>query len=265
MLKINTLSGKLFQTVYVNEDDVTYNDILKYINIPPHPKFKNLSTYGKIYVKQFVKLFHVENEIDFKDNIDFNKDISILFYCKYYYNGKKLGDDLNLPDTSTHDKCKTLIEECTFNIIFISDKMLTDELCELAVRQDEYSLRYMKGQTEEICKQSVRQNGYALKYVDHQTEEICKLAVQQDGYALKYVDHQTEEICKLAVQQDGYALKYVDHQTEEICKLAVQQYGNALEYAKNQTEEICKLAVRQNEYALQFIKDASIKHKLSNP
>jgi len=50
MLKINTLS--------VNEDDVTYNDLLKYINIPPHPKFKNLSNYGEIFVKHLLKRVH---------------------------------------------------------------------------------------------------------------------------------------------------------------------------------------------------------------
>ena len=49
MLKINTLSGQPFQTVYVNEDDVIYNDLLKYINIPPHPKFKNFPDTNKMY------------------------------------------------------------------------------------------------------------------------------------------------------------------------------------------------------------------------
>ena len=248
MLKINTLSGQPFQTVCVNEDDVTYDDLLKYINIPPHPKFKNLSDtymryYGEIYVKQFVKLFHEAIEINVNHNIDFNKDLSILFYCEYYYNGKKLGDDLNLPDTSTHDKCKTLIEECPFNIIFIRDKMLTDELCKLAVRIDVFSLRYVKDQTEEICKQAVRQNGYVLQYVKNQTDEICKLAVQQNGHSLRSVKDQTEELCKLAVRQNGYSIQFV----------------------KDQTEEICKLAARQNGKALKFVKDPSIKHKLSNP
>jgi hypothetical protein len=253
MLKINTLSGQPFQTIHVNEDDVTYNDLLKYINIPPHPKFKNFHIYKKIYVRQFVKLFHVTNEINFKDNIDFNKDISILFYCEYYYDGETFGQDLNLPDTSTHDKCKTLIEECPLNIIFISDKMLTDELCELAVRQYGYVLQYVDHQTEEICKLAVLQNGYSLEHVIHQTDKLCKLAVRQNGYSLEYVIHQTDEICKLAVRQNGYALQYVDHQTEEICKLAVRQNGLSLEFVDHQTDELCKIAVRQNGLSLEFV------------
>jgi hypothetical protein len=100
---------------------------------------------------------------------------------------EKFGDDINLPDTSTHDKCKTLIEKCPFNIIFISDKMMTDELCKLAVRLNGYALQYIKEQTEEICKLAVQEGGYALKYVKNQTEEICRLAVRQNEYALQFV------------------------------------------------------------------------------
>jgi hypothetical protein len=268
MISIKTFSGQPFQTIHVTEDDATYNDLLKYIKIPPHPRFEeyNRKLYcddcpSYIFVKPYIKLFHITNEVKLNDIIDFDSELTIGFYFKYYYynrnfiSAEKIGDDFNLPDTSTNDKCKNIIEDCPLNIIFISDKMLTKELCKLAVQEDGCVLEYVKDQTEEICKLAVQENGWALKYVDHQTEEICKLAVQRDGWALQFVKDQTEEICKLAVQEVGYALEYVKEQTEEICKLAVWEYGNSLRYVDHQTEEICKLAVQQYGEALQFVKE----------
>ena len=204
MISIKTFTGEIFRTIYVTEDDTTYNDLLKYIKIPSHPRFKthiNENMYYNISVKPYIKFFHITNEVNLNDIIDFNTELTIGFYFEYYIFGIQCCNDFNLPDTSTYDKCKALINKNPFNIIFISDEMLSDELCKLAVRK----------------------NGLSLEYVDNQTEEICKLAVQQDGYSLENVIHQTDEICKLAVQQNGLSLRGVKNQTEEICKLAVQQ------------------------------------------
>jgi hypothetical protein len=310
MIRIKTFSGQPFQTIHVTEDDTTYNDLLKYIKIPPHPRFEeyNRELYypdiDNIWVKPYIKFFHITNEINLKDIIDFDSELTIGFYFEYYrfnFNFfwdqntyEKFGDDFNLPDTSTYEKCKTLIENCPFNIIFINNEILTsemmteeiyknvvresgsllqfipyekqtEEICKLAVQKNGCALEWVKNQTEEICKLAVRQNGGALYYVKNQTEEICKLAVQQFGFALQFVKEQTDEMCKLAIQQTGFALQFVKEQTEEMCKLAVQQYGEVLEYVKEQTEEICKLAVQRDGCSIKYVKDPSIEHKLSNP
>ena len=166
MISIKTFNGGIFQTIHVTEDDNIYSDLLKYIKIPPHPRFKEYNGYGcDITVKPYIKLFHITHEVKLNDIIDFDSELTIGFYFKYYVYGRKFGDDFNLPDTSTYDKCKTLIENCPFNIIFISDKMLTEEICKLAVQQNEGALQYVKDQTVEICKLAVQQDGEALKFV----------------------------------------------------------------------------------------------------
>ena len=216
MICIKTFSGQTFQTIHVTEDDTNYSDLLKYIKIPPHPRFKeyNRNNFSiDITAKPYIKLFHITNEVKLNDIIDFDSELTIGFYFEYYhcnYLGENnmddydvnFGDDFNLPDTSTYEKCKTLIEANPFNIIFIPNKMMLDELCKLAIRRNHHALKYVDSQTEEICKFAGRHNGEALKFVKVQTEEICKLAVQQNGYALKFVKNQTEEICKLAGHQD---------------------------------------------------------------
>ena len=65
---------------------------------------------------------------------------------------------------------------------------------------------------EKYCLEAVKQDGYTLQFVKNQTEEICLEAVRNDAYALKYVKNQTEKVCLEAVKQNGYALKYIDNQ-----------------------------------------------------
>jgi len=47
---------------------------------------------------------------------------------------------------------------------------------------------YEKWYDEEYCLEAVKQNGYTLKYVRIQTKEICLEAVKENKYALQYVD-----------------------------------------------------------------------------
>ena len=187
MISIRTFSGQPFQTIHVTEDDTTYNDLLKYIKIPPHPRFEKYDRdifTDYIVVKPYIKLFHTTNEVKLNDIIDFDSELIIGFYFQYYYcdfdddsdndNDNddddddyyyvKFSDDFNLPDTSTYDKCKTLIEICPYNIIFINNKTWLDELCKLAIRLDGRVLQYVKEQTEEICKLAVRKNGLSLRW-----------------------------------------------------------------------------------------------------
>jgi len=81
---------------------------------------------------------------------------------------------------------------------------------------------------------AVKQNGYSLQYVKEQTPEICMAAVKQDGDSLRYVKEQTPEICMAAVKQNGDSLRYVKEQTPEICMAAVKQDGDSLQYVKEQ-------------------------------
>ena len=70
-------------------------------------------------------------------------------------------------------------------------------------------------QNEAICIEAVKQNGYTLEFVKTQTEQICLEAVKQNGFALYCVLNQTEQICLEAVKQKGWALKFVKKQTEK--------------------------------------------------
>jgi hypothetical protein len=91
--------------------------------------------------------------------------------------------------------------------------------------------------TEEIFEIAVKQNGLALKYVDYdkQTNKIIEEAVSQNGLALEYVHY--------------------DKQTNKIIELAVTNNGCALEYVQNDkiTIEILELAIKNNPFVIQYI------------
>ena len=240
MIKIETLSGQPYDTIYLNENDSKYSDIIKNIKRPDYPEF-NPSKYDQytMYVKTDIKLFNKGKLINFDDDISFDKEDCVLqIFIKYEYICYNYQNKIyNFNEENLYEKIIGLIKT---NGRFLN-----------LLRNEE--------QTEEICKFAVKQNGGALHYVKEQTEEICKLAVQRNSYALEYVKNQTEELCKLAVQQTGYALEFVKNQTEEICKLAVKKNGGALRYVKEQTEEVCKLAVQQNYKTLNFVPE-HMKH-----
>ena len=67
-------------------------------------------------------------------------------------------------------------------------KYFTEKEAFKAVKQDGYTLIYVKEQTEAICIEAVKKNGYALAYVKEQTEAICIEAVKQYGDSLRYVN-----------------------------------------------------------------------------
>ena len=91
MIQIETLSGQPYDTIYLNETDSKYSDIIKHVKKP----FKDYPEYDpdrfeflgyRIYVKTDIKLFNKGQLINLGDDISFNKEDSILqIFIKYEY------------------------------------------------------------------------------------------------------------------------------------------------------------------------------------
>lgn len=60
-----------------------------------------------------------------------------------------------------------------------------------------------------FCMKMVKQDGYTLPFVKDQTEAVCLEAVKWDGCSLLFVKDQTEAVCLKAVKRDGCALLFV--------------------------------------------------------
>ena len=80
MIQLETLSGQPYDTVYLNETDSKYRDILEHIK-RPYPEY-NPSDFSKVYtmyVKTDIKLFNKGKLINFDD------DSVLQIFIKYEY------------------------------------------------------------------------------------------------------------------------------------------------------------------------------------
>ena len=284
MIHINTLTGDLYQTIYVSENDNKYDDLKKYIVKPVHPKFKEAPTtyvkpysmpYGEIYVKTSFSLWHEKDGLpaSYNDDIDYYSTLYIRFHYSYLninYEEEtfshivvRLDSELEQIENQTFDICKNFIKKNSFNIIFVKESQLTDDLIKLAIRKNTNVIKYISNAilTEDIYKYAVSIRGSCLEFIPNEmkTNEICKLAIQNYSYSIKYVKDNNEELYKYAVQKDGYIIGIIPKEirTEEMCILAVRQNPYIIKINKEVPElntlEIHKIVVEKYGELLQFI------------
>ena len=219
MIKLYTLSGILYQKIDYNENDITYNDLIKYIKKQKHPMIEELNfdkiTDNKIFSKTIINLFdynNTNNKINLSDEISVN-ELFIFIICKYHIISNSIvnGGETEWKLFTIENKFikSNLIHEDPYQIIFFeeNDKEY-EKMCKIVVQFDVKLLQYINLEifNNNIC------------------EEICKLAIEKDIDALKYIPSNliTKEMCKLAIEKDSYALKYIPSKliTKEIRKLS---------------------------------------------
>jgi hypothetical protein len=262
LITLYTPIGIVYQTFNINENDIIYNDLIKYINLPKHELYDELNElkqfdlsttikFTKVFVKTIINLFTYENGKN-SEKINLDNEIlsdsyefTILFNYEYYIYKNGYGLFLIENNIKNYNNIIDEIKNDPYQIIFIENNDENYyEICKLAVQQDGYTLQCIKNQTDEICKLAVKTHGGSLQFVNKEliTDEICKLAVQQDGCTLKCIKNQTDEICKLALKTHGGSLQFVNQElmTDEICKLAVSKTGIALQFVNQElmTDEI---------------------------
>jgi hypothetical protein len=91
MITIYNGSGSVYQTILPTENDITYDDLIKYIKIPNNPKHKKTNDIGQdggmsIYIKTSIILFDNCksdcNKINLDDEINKN-ELFVMFNTKY--------------------------------------------------------------------------------------------------------------------------------------------------------------------------------------
>jgi hypothetical protein len=250
-MRINTADGEKYQDINISGNDTIYRDIIKYINIPNHPKYKeyyddkfNPVEFFTIYVKTKIELDYYDKseKFNYEDNINPGKElcISIIYtYCYLDYCNKLINIDnsLEFVDNQTEEICKNYINIEPFTIVFVKNK--TPKLCKLAVDNNEHILKLLP--------------------IDIRSEELCNSAVQRNGIILEYVppELKTTNMCNTAFFCNGNAIKYIPHNilTNEMAIIAVEKNAFLLQYIPDtmKTPEICKIAFDKNPYTIKFV------------
>jgi hypothetical protein len=65
LITLYTPVGIVYQKFNINENDIIYSDLIKYINLPQHELYDELDeskkVYDKVFVKTIINLFSYEN------------------------------------------------------------------------------------------------------------------------------------------------------------------------------------------------------------
>ena len=96
---IETPSGLPYTTIYSQEEDIKYSDLVKYIpQVHYNSEYKDYSQYNQYNIKHYNhrdiiiqnnrKLLYNGIPINLYDNIDFNKVLTITSGCNYYHTDK---------------------------------------------------------------------------------------------------------------------------------------------------------------------------------
>ncbi|MBO6114511.1 MAG: DUF4116 domain-containing protein [Lachnospiraceae bacterium] len=182
----------------------------------------------------------------------------------------------------TQDILFKVCEKDGLQLKYASKKLISFELCEVAVKQNGRALEFVpekiiqeKGEEwfTQLCKDAVLSNGMAIEYVPFmiKDEEMVKISVLEHNgcvedreydyyeypikYALKSV--MTEDFLIQMLYTSPFALKNIPRYkiTENIVRTAISQNGNTIRYVPDKmiNEELVSLAISSNEMSIQFI------------
>ncbi len=84
----------------------------------------------------------------------------------------------------------------------VPDIYFTEELCEIAVRTNPKSIKYIANPTERMCQDAVERDPEAIKYIENPSEATCIQAVSNNGEMIKYITNLTNKICKAALEAE---------------------------------------------------------------
>ena len=247
MLRIETLSGDLYQNIHLYETDQKYSDIIKYIKNPT--KYPKIPTYS-IGISYEIA---VSYDIILKNDklIDINLDDDILF--------EDANMSLKIVFANLAYSCDNHIFE---NICTLEEEYITYITELIKIHPDQLKYVVNNDINRNLYKIAVERSGKALEYVPNElkTYELCEIAVKQNGYSLLFVPNElkTYELCEIAIKSNGIALKFIPDLsiiTYDLYLLAVK--SNVISFGfvpdKYKTLELCTLACLKNYCMMTYI------------
>ena len=83
----------------------------------------------------------------------------------------------------------------------------TDELCEIAIKNNIYAYKYIKNKTYELNRKLLNINGLLLQFIYSQDDKLCIIALKQNILSYQYVKNNNTRIKllyeKLVEQQEA--------------------------------------------------------------
>jgi hypothetical protein len=264
MIHIQTLDGCNHQTIHVQETDIKYTDLLKYIS--SHNKINEINEYKKydeydecyhqhykndldIFIQNESKLLHNGIPINLDDNIDFNKVLTIIFNDIYYYTP--------LLNTLVHELLP--LDKSLQNVA-----NQTEEICKKYINENPFTFIFVREQTEELCKFAITIEWQLIRYVKNKTDEICHYAINIESKALKFIKNKSDEFYILVMHKTPENFKYIQDKNNNICNHAIDICHQNMRFIQNSTKEFCEWAFKKNHHVIEYIPEKYVTYEMCN-
>jgi hypothetical protein len=206
-LYLELYSGIQYQKITLNENDIKYRDLLKYIKFESKYRIFDASSKNfpyEIFYKPKIKLFNKTEKINLDDDICLDKNVlNIVFnnkYLLYFYNLYNRLDlfefSKNLNEQEIEIQRLSLLQvgliNSGFDISKIPQEYITQELCNIAIKNSITSIKSIpeKYRTHKIYKMIIdfiykKQNshisGIIFKHLPEEyiTQELCDIVVKE--------------------------------------------------------------------------------------
>ena len=141
--------------------------------------------------------------------------------------------------------------------LMFNEESVTEEEKLEAVKQDSYSIQYIKNPSEKVQLEAVKQDGHSIRYIENPSEKVQLEAARQYGPNIRYITNPSEKVQLEAVKQNGNSIRYIENPSETLQLKAVKQYGPNIRYITNPSEKVQLEAVKQNGDSIDYIKNPS--------
>jgi len=186
--------GRILQFMNNQTDELCEIAIKNNIYAYQYIKNKTIDLDNKL-LKIDLKILQVIDDKIFESYMNFIKCKDIIqhkdFINKYYELDKKILD----------------IDGLLINYI----DTLTDELCEIAIKNNINAYKYIKNKTYELNRKLLNINGLLLQFIYSQDDKLCIIALKQNILSYQYVKNKNTRIKLLyekLVEQQADPLEY---------------------------------------------------------
>ena len=254
-IHLELFSGIVYQIIILNENDIKYRDLLKYIKFESKYRIYDENTSMnfpfEIFIKLKIKLFNKKEKINLDDDICLDTNIiNIVFNNKYllYLHKNYIKELFEFPKNINEQEIesyrlsfiKMRLRGCYFDINKIPEEYITQELCNFAFKHSINSIRTIpqKYRTQEMYKMI-------------QDSIYKRINVKR---LFKYLPEEyiTQELCDIAVTEDIsiYDIPYKYQTKEHFIKFILNNTSNEpiVIPEKLKTDDIFKLIVKNSKY-----------------
>lgn len=120
------------------------------------------------------------------------------------------------------------------------------------IYRDPWNIRFIKNKTEELQQIAVKEDAYVIEYIKKTFESVQLIAVNINGHLIKFIKNPSETVQLAAIKQTPIAIRYIKTPCEAAQIEAVIQYPYMIRHIKDPFESTIIACLNVNSTAMLF-------------